>query len=360
MLLRLMLFMATLLTTGGVARAEEAFGVLQVSAPVEGAVVHVDNVEVGPTPLTHYIAPGNHTVRVAAPGFDPYVRKVNVSANLTATVDAQLTRGGATAEFFVRPAGANVTLDGQPIGVAPIRLTGVAAGTHRYAITHPGFETVEGDFHQVPGGNALVVHELASSQGRWTITSRPAGAQVWMDGERVGKTPLELRDVPSDVHVVVLQLDDHPLFTQSVDTSDGSRGEVNAKLDGSSTKVTLRTDSGDATLSLNGVEVGQGRKAKLALMRGDWELVAEAPGAKPLREMLDVPITGSRIWKVSLAASGEDADSTVASVPPLTRTWWFWTAVGAGAAGSATTAAVVAVAMQPEPQPTGDVIVTLP
>lgn len=360
MLLRLLLTTFAWLALSGTVAAQQVVGVLQVTAPIEGAVVHINYEEVGPTPLTHYLAPGSYTVRVAADGYDPFVRRVTISGNMSTTLAAEMNTGGDTVEFYVRPAGAAISIDGRSVGVAPIRLTGVGEGDHRYTVSHPGHETVKGDFSQSSGGNTLVVQNLASSAGKWSIVTRPEGAEVWMDGERIGSTPLQLTDVPSELHVVTLVHPEHPMVVQTVDTSDGSRGEVDVTLGGVASKVTIKSSDSDAQVSVNGIPLGDGRAVKSELGRGTWQLRVDSPGFKAVNQPIEVPITGRRTFKVELVPTSDPGDSAVAAMPPPWQTWWFWTAVGAGAAGAGATTAVLIVALQPEEQPSGDVQVPLP
>lgn len=49
-----------------------------------------------------------------------------------------------------------------------------------------------------------------------TCTSQPTGASVYLDGERLGETPLTVRDLDQDLVEVTFQLKNHEQVTQSV------------------------------------------------------------------------------------------------------------------------------------------------
>lgn len=327
---------------------------LQVESNVRGAVVWVNYEEVGQVPLTRYLPAGTYTVRVAANGFDPWVRRVTLTPGMTQAMTASLVQGGGTVEFDVQPTGAKVSINGQEVGVTPIRLSSVPVGTHRYIIDKEGFEPVEGSFNLVDGGNPLIHHALESSEGRWVITSKPKGARVFMDGEEVGETPLKLSDVPSGMHTVTLLAPGYALVSRSVDTTGGLRGEVEATLSDEGTKLTVKTGASDGAVAVNGVEVGQGRSVSLIMARGNVDLGVSAPGQGEAEARVEVPLAGTLIYKADFG-SGE-----LTEIPPLYRRWVFWTAVGAGTAGVATAATLTAIALTPEPDPTGDIVITLP
>lgn len=358
MLFSLMLALLAWLGMTGPALAQDiAPGVLQINATARGAQVHVDYEPVGEVPVTRYLPPGSYLIRVSADGYEPFVRKVDVRSNTTTSVNAELVAGGGTVEFVVRPAGAQVELNGQAVGKAPIRVASMPAGDYRYKVSLPGYEAVEGRFTQNPGGNPLFVVALESSRGRFEVQTRPEGAQVWLDGALVGETPLRLQEVPPGVHTVLVGYPGSAWVLREVDTSDGSKGEIDASLAETGTLLTLNTQRADAELLLAGVPVATGRQVEVLLTRGDWPLAVRS-GGETLETTLTVPLTGHLLYKVRWAEDGEAA--RLIELAPLVQRWTFWAAVGAGAGAAAGTSALLARALAPEPPPSGDIVVTLP
>lgn len=332
-------------------------GVLQIAATARGAQVHIDYLPVGDVPVTRYLAPGSYLVRVTADGYEPFVRKVDVRSNTTTTINAELVAGGGTVEFVVQPVGAEVLINGKPVGKAPIRVASMPAGEYSYTVTHPGYEPAEGQFTQPKGGNPLFNLTLESSRGRFEVDTRPAGAEVWLDGRSVGTTPLKLQDIPPGVHQVLIGLGGHAWLLREVDTSDGSKGVIDASLAPTGTELVLNTQHADAEVWLGGVMLAQGRQAELLLSRGEWPLEVRS-GAESLSTTLTVPLTGRMLYKVRWPEDGQPAE--LVELAPLVQRWTFWAAVGAGTGAVAGTSALLARALAPEPPPAGDVVVTLP
>ena len=348
------------LFTARMARAEDAVGILRVSASVPDARVHIDNEDVGTTPVTRYMPPGAYVVRVSADGYDPFVRKVTITANASQTLQADLVAGGGSVEFAVKPGGAKVFIDDVEVGIAPIRLITVPPGEHRYRVNKEGYEPFDGTFTLVKGGNPLISTTLESSSGRFAITSTPPGAAVYLDGERRGETPLQLRDIPPGEHDVALYLEGYTLVNRKVDTSDGSRGEVEATLTATGTTLVIHTGHSDGQARIDGIPVGAGRTVELVLSRGEHTLEVSAPGYKAAEKALEIPISGELNYVATLAEEGSSDASSLEAAEPLARRWTFWAALGGGAAGAAATATVLAIALSPDPPPTGEVVVTLP
>lgn len=70
-----------------------------------------------------------------------------------------------------------------------------------------------------------------NSEGRVEVVSRPAGAQVFLDGRLVGRTPLTLSQVSAGSHAVRLALPGHQRWVTTVDVAPGAHARVAASLE---------------------------------------------------------------------------------------------------------------------------------
>lgn len=332
-------------------------GLLRVKATVDGATVYVDNQELGVTPITSYLPPGDHTVRVAADNYDPFVRRVTISTGRTVELSADLLPGAGTVEFIVEPGGATLTLNEREQYPTPVRLRDLQPGEYRWTLTAPASEPLEGSFTFERGRNLLLTPTLESSAGKMSISSRPEGAEVFLDGQLAGVTPLELKDVAPGVHQVLFDLKGQAAVLRTVDTTDGSKGEVDVRLPDSGASLVVRTPSADAVVRLNGVKVGAGRKVRLPeLERGRYTLEVTAPGQQAAETRIEVPDNGGAHWRAKLDSEG----SALSEYTPLTRSWIFWAGSAAVAGGAATAGIIAYNAGIPDPTPAGDIQVSLP
>jgi hypothetical protein len=135
-----------------------------------------------------------------------------------------------TAQFDSRPSGAEVLVDGVLRGRTPLKLS-LPTGGHTVEIRRDTSSrqlplTVE------PHGLVSQYVELATpdtGRGRLEITSDPPGAQVRVDGQVKGNTPLQLDDVPSGERKVSLTRAG-ATFERSVTVTSGATASVIASL----------------------------------------------------------------------------------------------------------------------------------
>lgn len=332
------------------ASAADPTGVLKVVSSAPGAEVWLDGASIGNAPVTKYVPAGPHKLRVVADNFEPFVRQVEVVADKTVELTAAMVPGPGSVEF-TGPPGANVTVAGQTYAV-PVRLASPGAGPYAWRAQAPGFEVGEGTLTLVRGRNYLVAITLESSAGVIAVTSKPAGAQVRIDGKLVGATPLKSREFTPGAHGVEVSLDGYATTYRQVDTTS-ERAAVDLTLGkGAGAAVVVQTGSADGVVFFNQVEVGRGQQVRVEHVARGKITVAVATGDKRVEGRVEVPSSGT--------LNARATDKSVVETRPLTQSWGFWAAVGGGAVAAGTTAAVVVAANQPAPPPEGDVVVTLP
>ena len=135
-------------------------GRVLVRSTPSGAEVFVNGERRGVTPLAlRDLAFGTYAVRVVRAGFTPFEQRVAIDAGRPArSLELTLTRAAAAAaapaavpseaaapgSLLVesRPAGARVTLDGAAVGVTPVTLPNVPAGSHAIRIERSGYAPI--------------------------------------------------------------------------------------------------------------------------------------------------------------------------------------------------------------------------
>jgi hypothetical protein len=158
-----------------------------------GAAVTIDGRWRGRTPLTLVKLPlGRYNIRIVQQGYAVSRQEVSLTADEPSrTVSVQLQRT-APPPAPARPA------------AAPPRDAPAAAQTPP---TRRGFN------------------------GSLYVDSRPRGASVFLDGKRVGTTPMRLPEVSIGSHVVRLELADHQTWAVSTRVTAGEEARVTGSLD---------------------------------------------------------------------------------------------------------------------------------
>ena len=135
-------------------------------------------------------------------------------------------------------------VDGESRGVTPLDLRELAFGAHTIRVSYPGHDTRQRrvtfttrrpaqslDFELHPAGSTSSAHPAANSPGSLAVTSRPSGAQVFVDDNVIGTTPLLLSDVAVGPRRLRLELPGYKTFTASVEIKPGARSRVAASLE---------------------------------------------------------------------------------------------------------------------------------
>lgn len=123
---------------------------LMVTSPTPGAVVQIDGGPVLKLPFNDRIEPGPHTVTVMASGYQPAERKIEAKKGDIVPLDLALV-GKAPLLEVEGADGADVMVDGKPIGEAPFaKPLEVAPGPH--------FVTIEERGHKAYGEELVFEH----------------------------------------------------------------------------------------------------------------------------------------------------------------------------------------------------------
>ncbi len=160
------------------------------------------------------LRPGIHVVEVRAQGFEPKRVEVEVRPGemRAVTVDlapAQPPRAKTGGIHVVSDLpGVNVFLDGAPIGQAPLERHDVTPGHHFIVATRPGYAEFRTEIELQPGQTLEVVAALRGV-GELRIASNPPGADAFLDGAPVGRTPTSAAGVAAGDHVVELRMKDY-------------------------------------------------------------------------------------------------------------------------------------------------------
>jgi len=105
------------------------------------------------------------------------------------------------------PQGAQVQIDGKsdPAWVTPYTMAGLAPGQHTVVVAKAGYVTDTRTIDVASGDKALVVIHLTPLMATLSVSSSPAGANVYVDGKDSGKvTPAQL-SLDKGAHAILLR-----------------------------------------------------------------------------------------------------------------------------------------------------------
>jgi hypothetical protein len=188
-------------------------GQLRVESQPTGAKVTVDGVARGVSPLTVAdLTPGDHEVILeTAEGNARHVVNVQAggSASLVAPVGAAAAGAGPASGWLAikAPFSLEIREGGRVIGTTDAERIMLPAGRHDLQLTNEALGyRVNRSVTVQPGKTASLSAELPN--GTVNLNAAP-WAEVWIDGQRVGETPIGNLSVPIGPHEVVFR---HPQF----------------------------------------------------------------------------------------------------------------------------------------------------
>ena len=185
-------------------------GSLQVRTEPAGAGISVDGVPRGVSPVTVAdLPPGEHTV-VAETDAGATTQTVTVEAGATASLVAPLPVPSAPASGWISvttPKSVQLFEDGRLLGTSDTERLMVPAGTHELDLVNDAIGYRETRTVQVTGGKVSTI-DVEFPNGTIALNAAP-WADVWIDGENVGETPIGNLPVAAGPHEVIFR---HPEF----------------------------------------------------------------------------------------------------------------------------------------------------
>ncbi len=158
-----------------------------------GAQVSVDGEVVGVTPLEMQLTAGEREVEARLAGYNAWHDKVVVNANEPQQLpEVKLSLADGLVDLASNPSEASVSLDGQYRGRTPLRVRLTPERGHVITLTKPGYETATRELSVAADSGRRLQVDLAAQYGEIEVRSDPAGAEIFVDGERQGTTPSRL------------------------------------------------------------------------------------------------------------------------------------------------------------------------
>lgn len=202
------------------------------------------------------LPPGTYQVRATAPGYRPGQATIKVTEAVGQQFPLALVKLPGRLRIEV-PESVQVSLDGNASGAAPGEFE-LAPGNHTVAIASTRYQpfsasvAVEG-----LGKTQSFAPKLVPAWGNVAVTTEPAGAQLIVDGQARGVTPLTA-EIPAGNHPIELRLEGFKPWTTDVQVKANeplTLGPVRLGLpDG---RLSLRSDPAGAAVSVAGVYRGQ-------------------------------------------------------------------------------------------------------
>lgn len=206
-----------------------AFGSVTVTSTPSGALVFLDEKQVGQTPLTlDRIASGSHSLRLQAPQYAVERRNVSVADGQTANV--AVTLAARFAEITVQaPQGAVVTVDGDRKGSGTLSWR-QGEGLCDIVVSMAGHRDARRQLEVVAGRAQTVQLTPQPIYGSASVDSDLMDAEIWIDGKQYGVTPNVVERLLVGSHTLVLKKSGYADLQQQFSVEEGKEASLSVKL----------------------------------------------------------------------------------------------------------------------------------
>ncbi len=222
--------------------------------PLTGALVLLDGQEVGRTPLRGLeVEPGEYELSVQAERYLPLSQPLTVLGRSQQNdVALSLAPAWADISFSTTPPGAEILVDGQLIDTTPY--TGeILEGEHELTLKLAAHKAWQGEL-VVRAGEAqqLPPVSLERADGLVFIRSQPSGANVTINGEFRGQTPLEVALPPGRAHELTLFRSGFNAASRTLETRPDEEQDITVPLVPITSSVRIVAEPAEAEVYVDG------------------------------------------------------------------------------------------------------------
>ncbi len=263
---------------------------VNLSSQPAGALVFVDGVNRGPSPLMLFdLEPGRHHVKFRLNGYVDADDFINTNEGPSIDKSVILEEEKGLLLLKTDPEGCHIKIDGVSAGVTP-RFIGTltAKDTHTVKLSKPGYreQTITVKFN---GREPLIREEkLMLDSGVVNLITDPSGAEVMVNGIVRGTTPLLVRDIPKGTATVKFKLDGFKDEVRELRMNAGEQQTLSITLEGLPGTLHLLSTPASASFYVNDEARGRGPLTIPGLKPGDYTVRCEADGFATMTRVITI------------------------------------------------------------------------
>ena len=171
----------------------------------EGVAIYVNDERVGTGSWSGILNAGLYSVECRKD------KHKSVSQNITVTDGGEQTIRlksptpiVGSLSLISRPKGATIAVDGKQYGVTPLVIDSLLIGEHTVAVSKTNYRSETFNV-EITEDNVVEKMITLSNVAQMTITSKPLGAALFINGKRVGSTPYSAEFTSGDYNLRIVQ-----------------------------------------------------------------------------------------------------------------------------------------------------------
>ena len=181
-------------------------------------------------------------------------------------------------EVKTNPPGAAIYLDASSVGISPVKIPDIPAGSHSLTITRDGYSTISKGVIIEKDKTALVDEILIEQTGNLKVTSAPVQpARVLVDEQEKGETPLDVQGLKIGDHKIKVMHPDYEEFAGDFQVFYQQTTSLEAKLVAKPGKILVTSTPPGAGVYLDGRSKGE-TTLSLEVQPGDHKIRIKKDG----------------------------------------------------------------------------------
>lgn|GEM_PF-2869953 len=197
-----------------------------INSNPKGATLLLDNQLDLTTPARLTLPTGNYQIKLAKPGFKPISGQIEVKPGRVNLFTYNFRKEYVGFFLTSNPAQAQVLIDGQVKGLTNCNIK-VSVGEHQLILRKEGWAEWRETLQVLPQTPAVISRNLAPAENLTglELNSDPQGAEVNLDGQVIGSTPLT-RQTTTGKHALKLSLPGYRSEVRALEAAGGQPNRV--------------------------------------------------------------------------------------------------------------------------------------
>ncbi|MDY0016911.1 MAG: PEGA domain-containing protein [Candidatus Delongbacteria bacterium] len=247
--------------------------IVSITSDPSGAEIFLNGQKFGITPMQESLIVGEYSMTLRKNLYYPQDRTFEVKEGSTLEIPSiKLKPKFGYYSVKADQAGAKLYLDGVYLGEGSVQKTQIESGKHIFKAELDMYHSETQEFEFKDGDEKDVVFKMRPNFGSFVIRSEPSGADVWLNGRSVGKTPFTVEKASSGRYVVRLTMDLWSDYEDQLEVFDEKTTDKTFVMNKNFGSVVVKADECD--IYLNGEKKGTSQyKANLA--PGKYTLTAK-------------------------------------------------------------------------------------
>lgn len=234
-------------------------GILLVTSEPDSAEITLNGYSLGETPrlITTLPTKDFYTLVLKKTGYLDGKIEVRFNGRRPLVRNVKLVLNSGVANIRSDPEGAEVVLNGISRGVTPVVVSEIPNGRMSLVLKKRGYRTVTQEIAINAGDKPNLHYALEPLPGRMNLTSVPAGARFYINGEPRGNGPVSLRDVRPGTYEVKVEMDGFDTVTRDITVGNGAVVNEEFRLASNLAKLEICTKPSGVTVEVDGRKYGK-------------------------------------------------------------------------------------------------------